>query len=80
MDIDALLDTILDVGPFWLMMLVPALLSGYLIAGYVSRNPDRFRELTFWRTFIFGVYCTLCVMLSVGVFSLLLALALMVIQ
>lgn len=70
MDIDAFLDTVLDVGPFWLMMLLPALLAGHLIAHHIGRNPDRFRDMTFWRTFCFGIFCVLCVCISFGVVSL----------
>lgn len=78
MDIDALLDTVFDVGPFWLMMLLPALLSGYLIGLYVSRNPDGFRDMTFWRTFFFGIYCTLCVAIAYSFASLLLGMVMVV--
>lgn len=77
MDIDALLDTVFDVGPFWLMMLLPALLAGHLIAHHVGRNPDRFRGMSFWRTSLFGIYCTLCVCISYGLVSLALGMVMM---
>lgn len=70
MDVDAVLDTLFDVAPFWIMMLSIGLLSGYLISIHVRRNPDRFRDMTRRSAFIFGIYCALCVAVSMALVSL----------
>lgn len=70
MTADEFIEEAITVGLGLLIFLPTAALSGHMIAHHVSRNIDRFRELTPRRTFRFGIYCALSVFMSFGLVSL----------